>query len=642
MEPRPPRRSLAAALVVGSLVIGARGEGAWFALARPDASLELRSEDGQVRQRAGEVEVQRRERYYQERLKLDTHGNVYDDRLMTYSLGLGLNLAQYRADALPPGYRKAFDDEYLGNLSLLPKHVLSGTFSAERGRVTTHNVFAGQSRLDRRNLRGSLNFKRASYPMSAQFWDSRLDNPGSLQPFHQSSQGVQWLGAAKSSERLSGELKQSFERFQEAQSGGYEYRATSLRLDSKPFDRHRLHSQGRMESRDGTLLMRLATLDSGWDWGGRTVKADSRFGLEEKRVDGQRTLRQSLFAHVEHKLYDSLTSGLSGDLEFNRESVRRSRSQRAQIQEDYIKRIWGPIRFAVHADQSVRWTESRFDSMLNNVLNEPLMLADGASSFLGQLSADPRTVQVFSEDGLRRYREGFDYELVSHGSRLEVRRVITGDIANGERVLTSYQHALAGRRRTRDTAQGLRFSLQLGSRGSFWVSENRQRQDALEVSAPTLAPNSESFKDRGWGLNLRWKFFSTSQSWQERDSDIAPLKSFRSAVQAGGAVSPKTTLLAGWTYDASRFLGPNTRSLGRGYSIETRWTPLPKLELGGDARLGETKAAGLDGRYRSVGGRIAWTFRSLEAEVTDRFTWRVVAGSLSQENLVMARILRRL
>lgn len=636
MNPRAPL------LVLLSSLAAAPVRAEWFYLARPEAVLEMRAEEGQTRQRTGPFEAQRREQHVQQRLRLDTLGHLYDERFLAYSLGLGLGLAQSRTDG--PASRRArnLDDEYQARISLMPKHAVSGAASLERGRSTAHNVFAGRTRLERSFLRGALNLNRADFPASASFWSSRLTGAGASQPFEQLSQGMQWLAAAKPSERWSASLRQNYERFQEAESGGYDYRASALSLESTPRERLRLHSQGRVENRSGKLDMSLAGIESGADFVGKTLKTGARYGFERKQTDAQRTARQSVSAQGEHRLLESLTSGLSGNLEWNREAAGASRSRTLRLQEDYIKRIWGPLRFGAHWNGSLRWTDSRFDSLLSAVLDEPLELKDGAAAFLAREGADPESVAVFSKDRLRRYREGSDYELLRHGSLVELRRVITGDIADGESVLVNYQHAAAGRRRTRDSSRGARLSLLLGSRGSFWFSESRQSQKLLEASAEGLAPNSESFRERGWGVDLRWKFFGASQSWRRRDSSLAPLRSFRSALRAGGSVAPGLSVLLGWSYDTSRFPSSETRSLGRSYSIETRWSPAAKLDLSGEARVGDTRTAGLAGRYRSIGGGLSWQFRSFDAELSDRFTWRVVGGALSAENLMMIKLMRRL
>lgn len=614
----------------------------WPTMARPEAAIELRAEDDEIRQRSGGASATSRQRLFQERLRLDTRGDVYDERFMTYSLGLGVNMAQTRLSGGQEQSARSFDDEYRGQLSLFPKHEISGALFGERGTSTPHNVFSGRTRFERRHLRGALNLKRPSLPSSVSYWDSQMSGGGVGAPFNQRSSGFQLLGAVRPEGPFAADFRHTYERFADSLGVGYRYNASSLGASYKPTKRQVLTTQGRFEERRGSLRMRVATVDSGWDFAGKTLRANSRLGFERKDVETQRTSRQSAGGRLEHRLYDSLTSGAAGDLEWNRDAASRSRSQRVQLSEDYVKRLWGPIRLGAHYDESRRWSESRFASRLSNVLDEPHELRDGVSEFLAQLSVNPDTVVVLNEDRLRRYRRGADYELVARGQLTEVQRLVTGSIVNGEKVLVSYQHSASGRRRTEDASRGLRFSLLLGSRGSFWVSEARNSQRVLEAETGSGRPNAEAVRERGWGSELRWRLFAASQSWRVRDSDIAPLRAFRSNIRVGGLVTPRLTAMLGWNYDSSRFLATGAQNLGREYFVEGRLAPSKRLEFALDGRMGETSAGGLAGLYRSIEGRLNWTHRSLEVEARDRFTWRRIGDSSAQENLVQVRIVRRL
>lgn len=611
-------------------------------MARPEAAIELRAEDDQTKQRSGLAAVASRQRLFQERLRFDTRGAVYDERFMAYSLGLGVNMAQTRMSGTREQSARSFDDEYRGQVSILSKRELSGSLYGERGTSTPHNVFSGRTRFERRHLRGAMNFKRASRPASVSFWDSRLSGGGFGTAFSQQASGVLFLGAFKPEGPFEADFRHSSERFTDSFGVGYRYDASALGLLFKPTERQRLSTKGRYEERRGVLKMRVGTADGGWDYSGKSVRADSHLGFERKDVAEQSTSRQSAGGRLEHRLYESLTSSLVGDLDWNSDAASRSRSQRLMLQEDYVKRLWGPVRLGLHYDESRRWSESLFGSRLNNLIDEAHELRDGAAEFLAELFVDPATVVVLSEDRLRRYREGTDYELTARGDLSEVHRLVTGSIANGEKVLVSYQYVAGGRRRTVDQSRGLRFSLLLGARGSFWVSEARQSQSVLETGLGAGRPNAEGFRERGWGSELRWKFFAATQSWRVKESDIAPLRTFHSTVRLGGPITPRLTVLLGWGYDSSRLLATGGHSLGREYSVEGRLTPHKRLEFALDGRAGEMAAGGLAGLYRSVEGRVNWTYRLVELEATNRFTWRRIGNSASEENLLQVRIVRRL
>lgn len=608
----------------------------------PEAFIEFRGEDDRSKQSLGATSVVSTGRLYQERLRADLSGNIYDERFLGFSLGTGFTLAQRKGSFSQDRVLRSLDSEYQGRIQLFPKHALSSSMFAERAQSTAFNVFAGQTRFERTQLRAGLALTEGPLPMTLSSWESHLTGGGFSQPFDQRTRGLDWMGVTRPLKSFTATLKHSVERFRDPRSTGYDYDASSVMLEGSPGERHGLRSQTRYEYRKGTISMRLFGTDAAWNFRGDRLRSDARYGYEEKTSAGQRTVRQSVAGRGEHRLYDSLTSGLGLDAEWIRETASRSNSQRVQVQEDYIKRLWGPLRFAAHFDWNMRLSQSRFDALLNTVLDEVHVLRDGSPSYLQQLSVAPETVSILSEDKMQRFREGIDYELLPQGALLEVRRIVTGSIANGDAVLISYQNTLSGMRRTKDTAQGLRFSLLLGPRGSFFVSERRQNQRIVEATQLSLIPNLESFREQSWGGDLRWKYFNTSQVWRLRESNISPLRSYSSSVKIGGEIFPGGNLVAGWGYDDARFARSGEKTVARDYFVESRLTPTTHLEFRAEGRLGNSSAAGTRAKYRMMLGQLSWSYRSVELEMSDRFTRRWVSNSYSEENILQVRILRRL
>ena len=623
-------------------VFGTPGRPGLLNLNAPEAFIEFRGEDNSSKQRLGATSVSSTGRFYQERLRADISGNIYDERFLSFSLGAGCALAQRRGTLSGNRFMRSVDSEYQGQVKLFPKHPLSATAFAEKAQSTSFNVFAGQTRFERTQLRGGLALTDGPIPMTLSAWESHLTGGGFNQPFDQRTQGLDWLGVTKPLGSFTATFKQNIERFRDPMSTAYDYNASSVFLEGAPHEKHRVTSQSRYEKRKGTISMRQIGADAAWNFRGDSVHSDARYGYDEKMSGSQKTTRQSVSGRGEHRLFESLTSGLGLDAEWIREATSRSNAQRVQVQEDYIKHLWGPLRFAAHYDWNMRLSQSRFDSLLSTILDEAHALRDGSPTYLQQLSVTPETVSIVSEDKLQRFREGIDYQLLPQGELLEVRRIITGSIANGDTILVSYQNTLSGRRRTKDTAQGLRFSLLLGPRGSFFVSEHRQTQSITEATQLSLIPNLESYREQSWGGDLRWKYFNTNQVWRLRESNISPLRSYSSSVKIGGELFSGANLVAGWGYDDARFLKSNEKTVGRNYSVEGRLVPVGQLELRAEGRMGDSSSTGTQAKYRMLLGQLNWSYRSVELELSDRLTRRWVANSYSEENIMQVRILRRL
>ncbi|MBI4668296.1 MAG: hypothetical protein HY747_03780 [Elusimicrobia bacterium] len=612
----------------------------WINLRRPRLLLELRAERDSSRMSQGGVSLGRREEFFDERLRGDLSGHIYDERFIGFDLRAGGVASQSRLKGQGERFPPARDYEYRARLGILPKHAVSADLSAERSQQTSvFNAFAGRSKLEYSHFNGTLLYKGETLPFNLSYRQTALKGGGFGAPFYQTTRGLSLGGRFGGTDAFSAHLRQEAERFRDSLGEGYDFVVSGAEFDGRFTPKNLWNARSSFMRRTGILAVENWSADGAWQVLEKNLKIETRGGLDSRRVAGQRAGYERLESRLEHRLFENLTTNLQCALAFTRQDRGRENAREASLDERYIKRVWGPLRLGLGFRKSLRITSRKFDSLSAAVVDEPHSLSDGAPSFLDKLGIDPASVIVAADDHTRQYAVETDYILIVHGQSLELRRVPTGNIVNGQTVLVSYRYEIPGARRAADDAEEKRAEIFLGSRGSLFVVKNRQAQRVRGQSLD-MAGDQETFNDLSRGLSMRWKYFSTMQTWQKRRSNTAPLKSFRSELRLGGALGAGLSAVAGWSYERTRFLAGGQSSLGQTYFGELTAALGRNLQTSLEGYSGRTVTIGMEGSHQTATAKLRWSYRSLDLEISDREARRRLAGSSSRENFLQARILR--
>ena len=287
--------------------------------------------------------------------------------------------------------------------------------------------------------------------------------------------------------------------------------------------------------------------------------------------DGVRLEERSyvLTASLEHQLYESLISQVGGHIE--------TQDFDPGTQVDRFG-AYGGLDYRKMNPWGVLYAHYRIDFEREERTGGPVEaeVRDESHTFV-----DPEPVRVSNpdvvigsivitaQDGFTVYRLGRDYLTRVIGDQVEIRRVPSGFIADGETVLIDYVFRIGGDQ-TRDTLQqefSARQDFDFGL--SPYYRLLWQDQEITEDVDTGIIP--EDITAHIVGTDFRWRSFYFGTEYEDHDSNVNPYKAFR--LNAG--------YQHGFTWGASG----NLRALWSWYSYDL---PLSR----------ETRFLTLEGRYR--------------------------------------------
>ncbi len=192
-----------------------------------------------------------------------------------------------------------------------------------------------------------------------------------------------------------------------------------------------LHQRGFLDRDRASVNQRLDLSHTHWlssFYGGAFVWDDTDFQTEHS-VSGE--------VGATAQVYESLTVTPRADVSHRRFDNGQRQSLGLLLDTDYRKQTrLGELRSTVHVGR--RFEEESFEASVRNISNEPVRLTGLAFSALGHTDVVAGSVFVTDATNTVTYFEGVDYELRVTGSVTEIRRIVTGDIEDGDTVLVSY------------------------------------------------------------------------------------------------------------------------------------------------------------------------------------------------------------
>jgi hypothetical protein len=228
---------------------------------------------------------------------------------------------------------------------------------------------------------------------------------------------------------------------------------------------------------------------------------------------------------LEHELYGSLISQLFAWIQNQQFSTGPEIDHYGgQISFDYRKKNpWGKLL----ADYRVRvQREDRQGSRRDvEAFEERRTFTDPNPVILQVQNIQPGSIRITDVNRLTLYQSGSDYILTPFADRIEIERVPTGRIADGETVLVSYVFTL-GSDFELDT-----FSQQFGIRQNFKLGLSpyyRLRWQDQTLSPPDAQGGIEDdITAHILGLEYRWEGLRLSAEYEDHDSTINPHSAVR-------------------------------------------------------------------------------------------------------------------
>ncbi len=554
---------------------------------RRELELTARIREQEQKSKVGAGETKSSEEIFEQNVKIEADGSIYHPNFMEFTLaGLFGLLQQDFEQEFDGRTRSSGDDgdvlEFDFEGHLLKKKPYPGTVYARRYRSLEPRPFLSSLQTTTTNYGFAWQYVDPKMPTSLQFnsTDVKLDPlDDAEEPGRQQNTSLRF----DTSYRFSDYSVLSFtydRRTVEERPFDLQYDSDELTLEHR-WDfgnrhRHRLESELNYFDQRGTFdiqrtrwreTLRLSHTDSLRSWYRLEVMDRSQGSLSG--VEPIQELSYYLSGTVEHQLYESLVSRLFGfwqlqDYERGLEITRLG----FQPSFDYRKKnAWGTLL----ADYTYRFqTEDRTGSGLDlEIVDERGTFRDPEPIVLSNRNIRAGSLFITSEDRLTVYRSGEDYRVRIVGDRMEIERVPTGRILDGQTVLIDYVAMLGGdfRLDTTNHTLGLRHDFKFGL--SPYYRHRRQDQDLTPSNSTGVQP--EDIRANIVGTEYQKGPIRLLAEFEDHKSNINPYEALR--------------LSADWTH--------NIRNAGT-MRLRTRWVDIDR----GGRQDRQTTLLTVEGRYR--------------------------------------------
>jgi hypothetical protein len=302
----------------------------------------------------------------------------------------------------------------------------------------------------------------------------------------------------------------------------------------------------------------------------------------------------------------------------------------------YTKRNpWGNLT----ADYGLRYRQDERDSPkgFSTTFREQRTFHDPDPVILDQPGMDLASIVVTKLDLSRVYRLGEDYTLATFGGRLEIHRVPTGHIADGETVWVEYRLAQSGSSETDATTQTFGF----GQHFSFGLSLYYRGSREDRRSDPADALLDDRVRIHLLGARYGPGAFSLTAEYETQDSNT-PYDTYR--VNGGWsrrfAWGANAGLGAGWTKTLYR--PPDERQIEYRTLSANLSQPLGQgLSFQGSAlyrKSGDSVAGDDDGFETDLA--LTWKLRQVTCWLSYRFTRYEDDATRETSSAVRLRLVR--
>lgn len=575
-----------------------------------------------------------KESIFEENLKLETEGSVYHPNFLEYTLAGLFGLQQSDFESTYGERQRSSGDngdvlEFDFEGQFLKKKSYPGTVYARRYRSLTPRPFLSSLQTTTTNYGFVWQYVDPKTPTSLQFnsIDVQLEPLDTQEkPSRQKNTDLRFETAYKFSEQ--NELTFTYDRRSvEEEPFNLAYASDDLtlghRLDFGDRHQHRLDSALNLFDQKGTFnierirlreILRLSHSETLRSWYQFEFLDRTQGSLAGVPPIGEQSTYLS--GTVEHKLYESLISQFLAfvqqqDYDSGLEIFRWG----MQPSFDYRKKNpWGVLL----ANYNVRvQREDRNGGTLDmEVTDEARVFQDPEPITLNNPNIVTSSIFITAEDRTTTYQQGRDYRVRQVGDFVEIERVPTGQIQDGQTVLVDYVFVLGGDF-TLDTLThnfGLRQNFAFGL--SPYYRLRKQDQQLTPVDATGITP--EDITAHTIGAEFERGPLRATAEFEDHASTIIPFKATRLSADlthkfdSGGTARLKTR----WS-DVTRTAPQNRET--KFFTVEGRYRHnLTKALTVEGAVLYRTQqdTLSVDNKGVDVDLVLEWMYRQTEVRVT--------------------------
>jgi hypothetical protein len=575
-----------------------------------------------------------KESIFEENVRLETDGSVYHPNFLEYTLAGLFGLQQLDFEQTYDGQRRTsggdgdvYEFDFEGQF--LKKKPYPGTVYARRYRSIVPRPFLSSLQTTTTNYGFVWQYVDPKTPTSLQFNSTDvLLEPLDKQekPGRQKNDELRFETAYKFSEY--NELTFTYNRRSVAEDPfalaiDSDELTLAHRLDFGDRHQHRLDSELNVFDQKGTFdvqrtrfreILRLSHSETLRSWYRLELLDRTQGSLSGVPPIGEKSTYLS--GTVEHQLYESLVSQFFAfvqqqDYDSGLEVLRYG----MQPGFDYRKKNpWGVLL----ANYNVRiQREDRNGGTLDmEVVDETRTFQDPDPITLNSPNIVVSSIFITAEDRTTTYRESSDYRLRQVGDFVEIERVPTGRIQDGQTVLVDYVFVLGGDFSLDTIAHNFNIRQNFPFGLSPYYGLRQQDQTLTPVDATGITP--EDITAHTIGVEYQRGPLRMTAEYEDHDSTIVPFEAIRLSAYLTHKLNSGGTarLKARWT-DVERF-APQTRET-EFFTVEGRYRQTIKKALTVEgAVLYRTQQDTLssDNQGVDVDLSLEWLYRQTEVRVT--------------------------
>lgn len=601
------------------------------------ADFVVRHRERELKSKTGDTETRSEETIFEESLSLEAKGYAFHPNILELALGGVFGLVQEDFTETVDGRKRS--DSHYGDLTefdldaqILKKRAYPMTVFAHRRRGIVPRPFRPSLETTTRDYGFTWQYVSKKTPTSLRFNHTET----TLSPLFILEQEEE--GRQETTElRLESEY-----HYNDTDRLSFTYTYESV--DEEPYNikydadevtlshdltmggkrRHNLRSEFNYLDQRGTIPIKRTR----WREDLRLVHSDSlasRFRFE--LLDRTRGSRSATVADVKERSY-RLTGSLRHQLFDSQTTQFQAFVQKQEFEPDLqITRWGGQFNFnyrktnpwgILHANYAARLerTDQRGETRTAEVIDEVHTFRDPEPIVLGSRNVDVSSITIRAEDRVTFYQQGRDFTRRDVGDIVEIERVATGRIADGETVLIDYQYDVGGSFELDTVSQNfaIRQDFDFGLTPYYqleWQDQTIRPADATSSVAEDLTAHVAGVEYEKASLRL-------FAEYEDRDSTISPLVSSRVGASYAHRfrTGAETSMHARWTdttYDP-----PNQRDVTL-LTLEARHRHpiIPGLTVEGSVyyRNGEDSVSGdTDGIDMSVS--LEWFVNQMEIRMS--------------------------
>lgn len=400
----------------------------------------------------------------------------------------------------------------------------------------------------------------------------------------------------------------------------------SHRLDFGEGHRHRLDSEFNLYDQRGTFdierwrwreILRLQHTENLRTWYQLEVLDRTQGSLSGVPPIQERSYLLS--GALEHQLYESLLTQLTGFVQKQEfEAGADIDRMGAQASFDYRKKNpWGELVADYRA--RLQREERSGGDVLAEVIDERRTFRDPQPVVLTNPRISTSSIFITAEDSFTAYQIGRDYTVRRIGDEIEIERVPTGFIEDGETVLIDYTFNLGGDFTLETVAQdfGIRQNFDFGLSPYYrlrWQDQTISPQEATGAVADDITANILGVEFRRWSLRL-------VAEYEDHDSTINPFQAIRLTADYTHRFDFGATGIVKARWSDFNYDPPNERET-RFFTVEGRYRhPITShLTVEGVALYREEQdSLSGDDQGIDVDLSLEWLVRQTEVRVTYEF-----------------------